>query len=116
MTLKQCLEKTNWHPHTIGNMYRLDFGVVNMVKEDASGTIMTSERSDPGLLDLSALEIKKLDRLPPPESKVSQKCPHKKTDFRYKIWVKERKVSFIWVTVAFLETVCCVLLNLQNKP
>ena len=66
-------------------MYRLD--ALELAKEDSNMTFI----SENGVLDLGALEIRKMDRVPK-NDKLNQKCPHKKIDFRYKIWVKERKV------------------------
>lgn len=100
-------------------MYRLDLGVPgSLVKDEPVPPLGALSPSGPlvapsgaplgatplsrgsggaeqlGLLDLTALEIKKLQRLPPPQSDgVNRRCPHKKTDFRYKMWVKERKVG-----------------------
>ncbi len=64
-----------------------------MAKEDGGGGGYGVEQSGGGGggLDLGGLEIRKMDRHPLP-NKLNQKCPHKKTDFRYKMWVKERKV------------------------
>ena len=76
-----------------------------MAKED-SGTM----GSEPGVFHLGGLDIKKLDQHPPSD-KLNQKCPHKKTDFRYKIWVKERKVR----TVLLLHIYKILLLSKQNN-
>ena len=66
-------------------MYRLD--ALELAKEDSAMSIVNEH----GVLDLGGLEIRKMDRIPK-NDKLNQKCPHKKTDFRYKIWIKERKV------------------------
>ena len=68
-------------------MYRLD--ALELAKEDSSMSILNEH----GILDLKGLEIRRMDRIPK-HDKLNKKCPHKKTDFRYKIWVKERKVIF----------------------
>ena len=68
-------------------MYRLD--ALELAKEETTAGM--SVISESGVLDIGALEIRKMDRIPK-NDKINQKCPHKKTDFRYKIWVKERKV------------------------
>ncbi len=36
------------------------------------------------------IEPKRIEQVP---ESMKTKCPHKKTDFRYKMWVKERKVN-----------------------
>ncbi len=39
------------------------------------------------------IEPKRIEQVP---ESMKTKCPHKKTDFRYKMWVKERKVQLIF--------------------